>query len=103
MQGRPIRLAALTTGAVELVLANEVVDELSDMDDRVGGLVPDGFGMERTPILLLGATAMPLVRFVQYNTVESKVRSSRFISDHFFHTQANKHHLAFTLAKHPFI
>lgn len=58
MQGRPIRLAVApaaveTAGAVELVLANDVVDELSDID---GGLIPDGFGIERT---ILGA-CMPL-------------------------------------------
>lgn len=45
----------VATGAVELVLANEVVDELSDIEDSVGGLIPDGFGIERTPILLPGA------------------------------------------------
>lgn len=54
MQGRPIRLV-VPNGAVELVLANEVVDELCDIDDNVGGLIPDGFGIERTPILLPGA------------------------------------------------
>lgn len=36
-------------GAVELVLASDVVDELSDIPDAViGGLMPEGFGMDRT-------------------------------------------------------
>lgn len=62
MQGRPIRLAVAVTGAAELVLANEVVDELSDIDDiSVGGLIPDGFGIERTPpILLAPGAGIPL-------------------------------------------
>lgn len=61
MQGRPIRLAVAVTGAAELVLANEVVDELSDIDAiSVGGLIPDGFGIERTPTLLAPGAGIPL-------------------------------------------
>lgn len=61
MQGLPIRLAVVI-GAAELVLASDVVDELCDIDDSDGGLIPDGFGIERTPILLPGA-GIPLVGF----------------------------------------
>lgn len=36
-------------GAVELVLASDVVDELSDIPEAViGGLMPEGFGIDRT-------------------------------------------------------
>lgn len=51
LQGRPIRLAVVVTGAVELVLASDVVDELSDIPDADGGLIPDGFGIDRATIL----------------------------------------------------
>ncbi|KAL1398285.1 hypothetical protein pipiens_009091, partial [Culex pipiens pipiens] len=48
LQGRPIRLMAVA-GAVELVLASDVVDEPSDIPDAViGGLMPEGLGIDRT-------------------------------------------------------